>query len=89
MDELVPVILGAILGAVIWRTTRGRTRFVLSVLAVIFAAFTATLASGEYLESWIYLLLDLGEAAFGLVLGYVAAPFLSGRTARDATEAPQ
>jgi general stress protein CsbA len=90
MDELVPVILGAVLGAVIWRTTRGRTRFVLSVLAVIVAAFAATLSSGEYLESWVYLLLDLGEAVFGLVLGYVvAARLLPARTARDATEAPR
>jgi hypothetical protein len=63
---------------------------VLSVLALIFAAFAATLSSGDYLESWVYLLLDVGEAAFGLVLGYVvAARLLPVRTARDATEAPR
>jgi hypothetical protein len=33
----------------------------------------ATVASGEYLESWIHLLLDFGEAAFGLVAGFVVA----------------
>ena len=73
MDEIVPVILGAAFGAIIWRCTRGRTRLVLSVLAVIVAGVAATVASGEYLESWIYLLLDLGEAALGLAVGYVIA----------------
>ena len=73
MDELVPVILGAIFGAVIWLTTTGRLRFALSVAAVIVSGAAATIASGEYHESWIYLLLDFGEAAFGLVIGYVIA----------------
>jgi hypothetical protein len=34
---------------------------------VIVSGATATIASGEYHQSWIYLLLDFGEAAFGLV----------------------
>ncbi|HUB11878.1 MAG TPA: hypothetical protein VMB34_07975 [Acetobacteraceae bacterium] len=82
MDELVPVILGAILGAVIWPTTMGRLRFALSVVAVIVSGATATISSGEYHESWIYLLLDFGQAALGLVIGYVVAGrLLTPRTA--------
>lgn len=73
MDELVPLILGAVFGAIIWLTTSGRLRFAVSVVAVIVSGATATIASGEYHESWIYLLLDFGEAAFGLVLGYLVA----------------
>ena len=73
MGELVPVMLGAIFGAVIWLTTTGRLRFALSVAAVIVSGAAATIASGEYHESWIYLLLDFGEAAFGLVIGYLVA----------------
>lgn len=73
MDELVPLILGAVFGAIIWRTTSGRLRFAVSVVAVIVSGVTATIASGEYHESWIYLLLDFGEAAFGLVIGYLVA----------------
>src|SRR5208283_3250189 len=85
MDELVPVLLGAILGAVIWLSTSGKLRFVLSVVAVIFSGATATVASGEYHESWIYLLLDFGEAALGLVIGYVvAARLLTPRIAARA-----
>ena len=66
MEEIVPCILGAVLGAMIWLSTRGRARFALSILAVIVSAAVATIATGEYLESWVYLLLDLGEAALGL-----------------------
>lgn len=73
MDELIPLILGAVFGAIIWLTTTGRSRFAASVAAVILSGAAATIASGEYHESWIYLLLDFGEAAFGLIIGYVVA----------------
>src|ERR1700724_3352938 len=63
MDEIVPCILGAVLGAMIWLSAKGVVRFALSILAVIVSAAVATIASGEYLGSWVYLLLDLGEAA--------------------------
>jgi hypothetical protein len=73
MDELVPVILGGVLGVVIWLTTGGKIRFLSSLLAVLVSGTIATVASGEYHESWIYLLLDFGEAALGLAVGYVVA----------------
>lgn len=73
MDELIPLILGAVFGAIIWLTTTARSRFAASVAAVILSGAAATIVSGEYRESWIYLLLDFGEAAFGLVIGYVVA----------------
>jgi hypothetical protein len=93
MDELVPVILGVILGVANWLTTSGKTRFVLSLLAVMVSGLIATVASGEYHQSWIYLLLDFGEAALGLVVGYVVAarlltPSSAGRAARREGEAP-
>jgi hypothetical protein len=69
MDETVPVILGILLGALIWSTTSGSVRFLLSVCAVLVSGLIATVLSGEYHESWIYLLLDLGEAALGLAVG--------------------
>lgn len=69
MDELVPVMLAAVLGALIWATTAGRTRLALSVCAVLVSGLAATVLSGEYHQSWIYLLLDLAEAAIGLVVG--------------------
>jgi hypothetical protein len=48
------------------------------------AGAAATIASGEYAESWLYLLLDFGEAAFGLAAGFViAAKILPSRAVRD------
>ena len=79
MDEIVPVILGVVLGAVIWRGTRGATRTVLSVLAVFASGIFATVLSGEYHDSWLYLLLDLGEAALGLAVGFAIAHWLLPR----------
>ena len=70
MDELVPVILGAAMGAVIGYLVRGRWRDVAAIAAVIVAGVAATVASGEYRISWAYLLPDLAEAACGLALGY-------------------
>ena len=77
MDELVPVILGIILGAIIYASTTGWLRLILSLCAVAIAGLAATVLSGEYMESWIYLLLDLGEAILGLVAGFVAMHWLS------------
>ncbi|HME25229.1 MAG TPA: hypothetical protein VKI44_28530 [Acetobacteraceae bacterium] len=73
MDEVVPVIFAVFLGALIWRSTTGRTRWALSLLAVAVSGLTATVISGEWRDSWLYLLLDLGEAAGGLALGIALA----------------
>jgi hypothetical protein len=73
MDELVPVILGVVLGALIWRSAAGRARLALSVFGVLASGAAATVVSGEYIQSWIYILLDLGEAAVGLAAGFAIA----------------
>lgn len=77
MDEVVPVVLGATLGFAIWHFGPGRTRILLSICAVAISGLAATVFSGEYTDSWIYLLLDLGEAALGLALGFVAAHWMT------------
>src|SRR5689334_9650463 len=82
MDELLPVVLCCLFGAVIWRQTRGSIRLLSSVAVVAASGITASVVSGEYGESWIYVILDLGEAAFGLALGFALAgrvwPLLRG-----------
>jgi hypothetical protein len=88
MEEMVPFILGLLFGAVIWHKTSGRAHIAASVIAVIAAALTATLVSGEFKESWLFLLLDAGLAAFGLAIGFLLAhayPRLTGKPglARD------
>jgi len=80
MDEIVPVILGALFAAFFWYRDTGRDRLLLSVFAVVASAATAIILSGEYLKSWIYLLLDLGEASLGLAVGLaIAHRFLRSR----------
>jgi hypothetical protein len=88
MGELVPFILGLLFGAGVWRKTSGRARVAANVIAVIGAALTATVVSGEFRESWLFLLLDAGLAAFGLTVGFLlvhAYPHLMGKPglARD------
>lgn len=48
----------------------------LSILAVFACGIFATVTSGEFVDSWIYLLLDLGEAALGLAAGFAVAHWL-------------
>lgn len=69
MEELVPFVLGVVLGALVWVATTGRVRFALSASAVVASGLAATVLSAEYQETWLYLLLDLGEAAIGLAIG--------------------
>lgn len=88
MDELVPIILGIILGALIWRSTTGRTRIALSIGAVLVSGAAATVLSGEYRESWVYLLLDFGEAAFGLAIGMLIARRVQSSRASQRLRSP-
>jgi hypothetical protein len=88
MYEIVPVALAFVLGVVIWRYTDGRLRLLLSCCAVALSGLTATTLSGEFHQSWVFLLLDLGEAAFGLAFGFAAAHrLLPLRRRRSATRA--
>ena len=73
MAELVPFVLVLVLGAFIWRNTTGGMRLALSIGAVVVSGATATLISGEYVASWIYLLFDVSEAAIGLAIGVTIA----------------
>src|SRR5208283_5650061 len=75
MDEIVPVILGALFAAFLWYRDAGRTRSLLSVFAVVLSAATATVLSGEYLKSWTYLLLDLSETSLGFTVGFAIARY--------------
>jgi hypothetical protein len=73
MEDLVPFILGVLLGSLIGSRITGRTRTAISALIVVLSGVAATVLSGEFHESWIYLLLDGAEAAVGLALGLLIA----------------
>jgi len=89
MDEVVPVVLGGVLGFAIWHLGPGRARILLSICAVVLSGVLATVFSGEYVESWIYLLLDLGEAAIGLVVGFAGAHWMTRRRKPHRASAPE
>jgi hypothetical protein len=69
MEELVPFILGVLLGAFFKVRTTGRTRSAAYTAAGALSGVFATPLSGEYQTSLVYLLLDCAEAALGLVVG--------------------
>jgi hypothetical protein len=91
MDEILPVVLAFALGIVIWRYTNGSIRLILSCCAVALSGLAATTLSGEFHQSWVFLFLDLSEAAFGLAIGFLAAHRLlrpgAARGRRPATNA--
>jgi hypothetical protein len=85
MDEIVPVIIGAVLGALVWRTVTGRMRAVLSVMSVIAAGAFATILSGEFQLGWVYFLIDFSEAGLGLVCGIAFAHYFLRNPTADAS----
>jgi hypothetical protein len=76
MEELLPFALGCILGFAVWRGTSGWLRSMLFVVAAFAAAFAATVLTGEYHTSWLYLLLDLSLAALGIIASILLVRFL-------------
>ena len=76
MEEIIPVAFGCILGFAVWHGTHGWLRSLLLLVAVFAAAFAATVLSGEYQSSWLYLLLDVSLAAMGIVVGIVLTRLL-------------
>jgi hypothetical protein len=86
MSELIPVLLAFIFGGVVWRTVKGLTRIFLSVAVVLAAGLAATLLSGEFRESWLFLLVDVAEAAAGLVCAVAAGKFIRRSGAASASK---
>jgi hypothetical protein len=70
MLEYVPIILGFLTGAAFLHA-RGHTRTALITLGVLCSGIVGTIVSGEYLDGWWRLPLDVVEAAFGLAVAFV------------------
>ena len=85
MDEVVPVILGAVLGALVWCTSVGWVRSALSVLTILAAGAFATILSGEFQLSWTYFLIDFSEAGLGLIIGIAIVHFFRRSRAANAS----
>ena len=72
-SEVFPMIAGVLTGLVCATMTGGRGRIGLwAVLTILFGAL-ATYVSGEYRESWAFVLLDMlwvGGISYGIILAF-------------------
>ncbi|HXM61277.1 MAG TPA: hypothetical protein VN950_10505 [Terriglobales bacterium] len=79
MDELIPVFIAFAFGSLIWHISCGIARIVFSATAIVLTALVATVLSGEFHGSWIYLLVDLAEASAGFAGAIAAQTFILQR----------
>ncbi|HKO10095.1 MAG TPA: hypothetical protein VJ487_20495 [Alphaproteobacteria bacterium] len=77
MDELLPIGTGIILGIAFATRFRVLRPVWVKACLIVLAGIAATLSSGEYRESWGFVLVDIGEVG---LMAWIAA-FLLGRFA--------
>ncbi len=73
--ELLPIASGLFVGCVLGLVRPGLRVPVGIALAILFGVM-ATVASGEFLESWAFLLIDIPLVAIAAVIGFVASFYL-------------
>lgn len=79
MEELVPVGLGLLLGALLG-ALRPSWRLPVATLLAVVLGTAVTIATGEAEISWAYVLIDIPLVAVGAVLGLLAGRRLSPAT---------
>jgi hypothetical protein len=89
MEELLPVLLAAVMGVAISLYARGGVRWLLGCVAIAVCGLAATILTGEFEESWLYLLQDVAEAAAGLALGLLFARWALPRLGLSRVFAPR
>jgi hypothetical protein len=77
--ELLPIVSGLFVGCVLGLVRPGLRVPVGVGLAIVFGLL-ATVASGEFLESWAFLLIDIPLVAIAAVIGFAATYYLRRRT---------
>jgi hypothetical protein len=70
-EEFLPVISGLVLGCLV-RYFNGRAQKWAIALATVVLAIWATVASGEFRQSWGFLLLDIAIVATAALVGFAA-----------------
>ena len=71
LEELFPIFGGLSLGCVA-RILFQRSRRGAVILAAVVIAISATVTSGEFLQSWGFLLVDISLVAISGVIGFFA-----------------
>lgn len=78
MEEIIAPTIAFLAGLWLWSSRFG-TRplaLVLGTAIAVGAGLIATVLTGEYLASWIYLLADIGSAAAGVAVAMLAVRFV-------------
>lgn len=69
MQELIAPVLGFVGGALLFRQAYSVLHLAILAAAVALAAAgVATVVTGEYMVSWLYIISDLGGAAGGVIV---------------------
>ena len=76
MDELFPIGVGILLGILFSLRLSPLKPLWRRVLLVAVAGASATIASGEYAESWGFLLVDVGEVALAAWISLAVLAYL-------------
>jgi hypothetical protein len=69
VTELFPVVAALVAGTLLARAFSGTRSRVLIVLAAVAIGASATVLSGEWLQSWAFLLVDIPEALVAAFVG--------------------
>lgn len=79
MHELFPVVAGILVGVIASRVAATRLRYIVgAVLTLLFGA-AATMLSGEAVESWAFVLVDIGLVALAAFIAYGAITLVERR----------
>jgi len=82
--ELFPVGIGFFAGVLVSRAAGASTPWGLCGLCALVIGLSATVLSGEWLQSWLFLLIDVSEAFVMVALGdIVARRFPASRRPKD------
>ena len=73
MEEIFPVGSGIVLGLVVAYFVSGRLRGWVLAIGSILIGFMASWVSGELAVSWLYLLVDIGQALIAGGLTWILA----------------
>jgi hypothetical protein len=77
MDELFPIGVGILLGILFSLRSSLLKPLWRKGLLVVFAGACATIASGEYGESWGFLIVDIGEVALAAWISLTGVVYLA------------
>ena len=80
MEEIIAPTIAFLAGLWLW-SSRFSTRPLSLGLgaAIAVGGLIATILTGEYLASWVYLLADIGSGAIGVAVAMLAVRFVSLR----------